>query len=315
MSRLDIRPLTDEHPFGARISGVTWETIEDEAVRQQVRDVFEDRGMIIFEDIEPSTQMQVAVSKLFGPLRDHVIKNMNRLDAPNVPGLVSIGSKPGEGTIVEIGGRQLADFVPWHFDACYTEQLNRAGVLRVVEQSADGGETGFTDGVQIYNALSSEWREQAEKLEIIYFQGNMHARQRYGLPGDYRLVQLMDSSKRVIEEAEGLPRAVHPAVWQRETGEKVFHVSPWQADGIAGMENAQGDALLEELIGQMKAVMQPYWHVWKATDMAIWDNWRFVHSAGGHDPAFARDAHRTTILGDYGLGRFEHSRRPAQAIG
>ncbi|MDG2002010.1 MAG: TauD/TfdA family dioxygenase [Novosphingobium sp.] len=312
MSRLDIRPLTPDHSFGARISGITWETVEDEAVRQQVRDCFEVSGVIIFEDIEPSTEMQVAVSKIFGPLRDHVIKNMNRIDAPNVPGLVSIGSRPGEGTIVEVGGKQLADYVPWHFDACYTEQLNRAGLLQIVEQSADGGETGFADGVQIYNALSPEWREIAEGLEVIYFQGNMHHNQRYGLADDFRLIQLMDSSKRVIEEAKSLPRAVHPAVWQREkTGEKVFHVSPWQADGIYGRENEEGDAQLEELIGQMHAVVQPYWHHWQPNEMAIWDNWRCVHSAGGHDPAYARDAHRTTILGDYGLGRFENSRRPA----
>jgi taurine dioxygenase len=315
MTRLDIRALTGELPFGARVSGVTMVNVGNEDVRRALRDLFEDRGMIVFEEMEPTTEMQVAVSKVFGPLRDHVIKNMNRIDAPNVPGLVSIGSKPGEGTIVEIGGRRLADYVPWHFDACYTEQLNRAGVLRVARQSEDGGETGFADGVQIYNALSPEWREQAEKLEIVYYQGNMHNRQRYGLPQDYRLIQLANSSQRVMDEAETLPRAVHPAVWRRKTGEKVFHVSPWQADGIFGQENARGDALLEALIGQMHAVMRPYWHVWKPTDMVIWDNWRFVHSAGGHDPAHARDAHRTTILGDYGLGRFEDSRRPAEAVG
>jgi len=315
MSKLDIRPLTADHPFGARISGLTWDNIENEAVRQKINDVFWDRGVIIFEDMEPSTEMQVAGSKIFGPLRDHVIKNMNRVDAPNVPGLVSIGSQPGESTVVEIGGKQLADQVFWHFDACYTEHLNRAGVLRIIRQSEDGGETGFADGIQIYNALSPEWREKAEKLEVIYWQANMHGRMRFGLPEDYRVIQLMDSSRRVIEEAQSLPRAVHPAVWQRKTGEKVFHVCPWQADGIVGMENAEGDALLEALIQQMYAVMQPYWHVWKPTDMAIWDNWRFVHAAGGHDPAYGRDAHRTTILGDYGLGRFEHSRRPAEAVG
>jgi len=315
MSELDIRPLTAEHPFGARISGLGWDNIEDEAVRRRINDTFWDRGMIVFEDMEPSTDMQVAVSKVFGPLRDHVIKNMNRVDAPNVPGLVSIGSKPGGSTVIELGGKQLADQVFWHFDACYTEQLNRAGVLRVIEQSTDGGETGFADGIQIWNALSPEWREKAEKVEVIYWQANMHGNMRYGMPKDYRVIELMDSSRRVIEEAQSLPRAVHPAVWQRKTGEKVFHICPWQADGIYGMENAEGDALLEDLLQQMYAVMQPYWHQWKPTDMVIWDNWRFLHAAGGHDPASGRDAHRTTILGDYGFGRFEDSRRPVEVAG
>ena len=105
-------------------------------------------------------------------------------------------------------------------------------------------------------------------------------------------------------------RAVDP-----KTGEKVFHVCPWQADGIAGMENAEGDELLEDLLQQMYKVVKPYWHRWKPGEMAIWDNWRCLHAAGGHDPAYGRDAHRTTILGDYGLGRFEHSRRPEALAG
>ena len=39
--------------------------------------------------------------------------------------------------------------------------------------------------------------------------------------------------------------------------------------------------------------------------MLIWDNWRMLHSVTGHDPGVTRCIHRTTIKGDYGLGRFE----------
>ena len=62
MSSIKVRPLQDDLPFGARISGVTWANIEDAAVRKQINDVFEERGMIVFEDVEPSSKMQVAVS-------------------------------------------------------------------------------------------------------------------------------------------------------------------------------------------------------------------------------------------------------------
>jgi taurine dioxygenase len=39
--------------------------------------------------------------------------------------------------------------------------------------------------------------------------------------------------------------------------------------------------------------------------MVIWDNWRFIHSVDGHPPQYPRKMQRTTIEGDYGLGRLE----------
>lgn len=314
MATLDIRPLTDEHPFGARISGVTMDNVGDEDVQQRLRDVFEDRGMIIFEEVEQSEDMQMALSEVFGPPQDYAIKNSS-FENKGKAGLITFAAEERAGTIIEFGGRVIAGHVPWHFDACYAEKLNRAGVLRIIANAPEEGMTGFADGVQIYNALSSEWQAKAEAIDVIYWQFNMYHEQRFGMPADFRLVQQAEASKALFEASRDIPRTVHPAVWQRKSGEKVLHVSPWQADGIAGREGPEGDALLEELIGQMKAVMQPYWHDWKPNEMAIWDNWRFVHSAWGYDPKYARDARRTTIQGDYGLGCYEKDwKKPADAI-
>ena len=63
--------------------------------------------------------------------------------------------------------------------------------------------------------------------------------------------------------------------------------------------------LLESLCQEMYAKMRPYRHAWSPTDMVIWDNWRFIHSVGGHPPKYPRTMQRTTINGDYGLGRLE----------
>ena len=48
-----------------------------------------------------------------------------------------------------------------------------------------------------------------------------------------------------------------------------------------------------------------YFHEWQPTDMVIWDNWRCLHRVSGLAPEHTRCMHRTTIEGDYGLGRFE----------
>lgn len=270
--------------------------------------------MIIFEDVEQSEDMQFAISEVFGPSQDYAIKNSD-FEAKGKAGLITFAAEEKASTVIETGGRVIAGHVPWHFDACYAEKLNRAGVLRIVVNSPEEGMTGFGDGVQIYNALSPEWRAKAEVIDVVYWQYNMYHEQRFGMPEDFRLVQLAEASEQLFEASRDIPRTVHPAVWQRKTGEKVLHVSPWQADGVAGQPGAEGDARLEELIQEMKSVIQPYWHHWKPNDMAIWDNWRFVHSASGYDPKYARDARRTTIQGDYGLGCYESDwKKPAEAM-
>ena len=70
MPSIEVKQI-DGLPFGARIKGVDREVLKDEAIRRQIDAVFQDRGVIVFEEIEPSSEMQAEVSKIFGPLKDH----------------------------------------------------------------------------------------------------------------------------------------------------------------------------------------------------------------------------------------------------
>ena len=97
------------------------------------------------------------------------------------------------------------------------------------------------------------------------------------------------------------------------TGEKVFHMTPYGCQGIEGDESPAAFALLEKIWDEAMRVIKPYHHAWKPTDMVIWDNWRVLHEACGCNPDEERIVHRTTIKGDYGLGRFEE--KPQVAAG
>ncbi len=303
MTEIDVRPLSDELDFGARVRGISRSVLEDAEIRGKLMQVFEDRGMIVFEEVEPSDEMQAALSDVFGPPRDRFVSAVPKDE--KIPGLIKISAEPSNTTVIEVDGERLAGVVGWHFDACYTDALNRGGVLRVETAPPEGGMTGFADGIQIYRDLPKEWQQTAEELSIVYSQERMLHQQRFGMPKDFRLISLQTEARKLLDFIKDDPRAVHPAVWQRKTGEKVLHVGPWQAAGIAGRMDAEGDAILEDLCQIVYKVMKPYWHKWKTTDMVIWDNWRFVHAVSGYDPKFARSAQRTTIQGDYGLGCFE----------
>jgi len=307
MANITVTPLREGLPFGVRIGGVTLESADDPATKDQVNDLFVQHGVIVFEDVEPSDAMQLGLSNIFGPLKEHPVKNVTRVDGDAMPGVVRIHAAAGKGGLVELDGKQLAHWLPWHFDHAYNDELNYAGILRATEIVPEGGLTGFTDGIALYNAFPKDLLAKIEDKTVIYTLDVQYDTMRFGRPDAFRVLQRKPSPPGFEEEARRMPRALHPAVWTRKTGEKVLHVSPWMCVGIVGIENAEGEFLLEEVCQTINRLSRElsYFHKWRPTDMMIWDNTRVLHSVTGHDPELDRTMQRTTIKGDYGLGRFE----------
>lgn len=304
---IEISLLDEALPFGARVKGVTNCLLQDAEVRSRLNDLFEDRGVILFEGVEPSPELQVEISTVFGPLKEHPVQSVARVDKDNLPGLIVISSGP-DACIVEIEGKPLATWQPWHFDHAYTDKLNRAGVLRSIKIANDGGLTGFADGIQIYRDMSPEIRAKAEGISALYNLELRYTKQRFGLPRGFK--ELRPHTSDLSERSAGSICSVHPLLWTRQTGEGVFHMTPYGCRGIEGDRSDKAFELLAEIWDEAMRVMRPYHHQWKETDMVVWDNWRMLHEACGCNPEDERIVHRTTIEGDYGLGRFE-----AQAVG
>lgn len=306
MASIEVKPLQEGLAFGCRVTGVNDEALADERIRQQLRDLFEDRALIVFEGVESSGRMHVALSNVFGELKDHPVPSVERVDQDTMPGVIDMKHGQKQGAVIELDGVRLASWIPWHFDHCYNNELNRAGVLRALEVAPEGGLTGFADGIQLYNDFSPELRAKIEGLEIVYTVNTSYDDMRFGRPKNFRSIEAAGGLYALIERAKAVPRAIHPAVWTRKTGEKVMHISPWMSVGVAGHEDAEGDALYEAVCQEIAAKAKPYFHKWKLDDMLIWDNWRMLHSVTGMDPDHRRRMQRTTIRGDYGLGRFEN---------
>jgi taurine dioxygenase len=234
------------------------------------------------------------------------------VDADKWLGVIAISATP-DMCVVEIDGEPLISWQPWHFDHCYNDELNRAGVLRAAVIPPEGGRTLFADGIQIYEALSPDMRAKVEDLSIIYTLDLLYPHQRFGLPETFRQLRPFTNADKMLENARTFPRAIHPAVWTRATGEKVVHMCAYMAVGIEHQETPEGEALFDEVWEAISEAIVPYVHSWRQDEMVVWDNWRMLHEACGCDPKYDRVMHRTTIKGDYGLGRFEHGARPTVA--
>ncbi|MDE2405928.1 MAG: TauD/TfdA family dioxygenase [Sphingomonadales bacterium] len=316
MSAIHVRALRDDLSFGAIIEGVTFETLADPAVRDEINAVFETRGMIVFKGVEPSSKMHVELSKVFGPLKDHPTATTGRTAEDLAPGVIDMHYKPdpidpakGEG-LVEKDGKVIARYSPWHFDHCYQDELNYAGVLRAPINAPEGGRTGFVDGIDMARIFPKELLAKLENLNVLYTLDTRLSKMRHGV--DFVHLTEHSTTPALLAEAAKFPRAIHPAVWTRPTGEKVLHFAGWMAVGIEGHEDEAGHALLDEAVhtlNRLASGSHVYWHDWEETDMVIWDNLRMLHAVEGCDAKYERRTLRTTIKGDYGLGRFEGGKK------
>jgi taurine dioxygenase len=320
MAGIKVSNLSSEHNFGSRIEGLGWDNIDDPAVRDEINAVFEARGMIVFADMEPSAKMQVAVSKVFGPLKDHPTKSTPRDEETGdaEQGVIDMHYKPSDGSndaggLVEIGGQVLARYSPWHFDHCYNNELNRAGVLRAPINAPEGGRTGFMDGIELYRNFPKDLLAQIEGLNVIYTLDTRLNKMRFGVNfGIFNEAGHDAQAAALLKEVAIFPRAMHPAVWTRKTGEKVLHIGPWMSVGVEHHEDPEFEAVYDEIchaIERLGKGTSAYWHDWKPTDMVIWDNWRMLHAVEGCDAKYERQTLRTTIKGDYGLGYFEDGKK------
>ena len=305
------------------MTGLTRDNIDDEQVRAQLQRLFKDRGLIVFKDMEPTAKMQVAVSKIFGPLKDHPTDTTPRDDSEDsAAGVIDMHYVPGakddpyEGGLVEIGGEVLARYSPWHFDHCYNDELNYAGVLRSPVAPPKRGRTGFIDGVALYEQFPRDLRDAIEGSNIIYTLDVRLSKQRHGV--NFRL---LDGDPRIatdlLREVAIFPRAIHPAVWTRPDGRKALHVGAWMVFGVEHHEDAEGDALLDAVLHEVNRLGEgscAYWHAWSPTDLVIWDNHRMLHAVEGCDPKYERHTIRSTIQGDYGLGYFEDGKKIGEVM-
>lgn len=287
--------------FGREVVGLTPADIENEAVRQELRGHWLNDGLLVFRGSEVTPQFQVALSRVFGELEVHPIPELVTEGTPELITLVSDQNSEG---LFEVDGKPSIAFLPWHSDLVFTDRINHGGVLTARQISSWGGETGFIDQVQAYDLLPDDLKAEVEDLEIVYQLCVNPGYSRYGTKSTVRTIRTSNFEKSVGPRLDvDYPPVVHPVVFtQPDTGRKVLNVSPFGALSILGRDNEAGHALLQRLVDHLVSC-PAYYHVWQPSEMLLWDNWRMAHCVTGAAPDEVRIMQRTTIKGDYGLGR------------
>jgi taurine dioxygenase len=241
---------------------------------------------------------------VFGEIEEHPL--LRGTDVPHEHPLTIDVDERAMG-VYQIDGERRGGWQGWHKDSMYTAEINHGGILWARSVPGRGGETGFIDQIAAYDALPARLKARIEGLNVLYKFSRDSVDSRFGPKPDRRICR--DPRRALlVDHADAQRRSIHPmVVAQPGTGRKFANVSPWFAEGIEGMENEEGDALLREVIDHITRPEGAYFHRWAAGEMVLWDNWRMLHCATGTPAGMKRRLSRTIIAGDYAMGRMEEA--------
>lgn len=296
---ISIAPLSDQ--LGVIVSGIDFARPADDALRQQLRDLWQQHGMLLIRGANVSPEAQIEFSRIFGQLEAHPLKTIR---ADKYPELMELNSDDTRTNPVAYwGGKAVIGRLPWHKDLIYTAKPNHGAILRAVLIPDNDGETGYGDQQKAYDALSADMKKRIEPLEVVYrFDVNFR-----NMPfidtSNYEPGPDTPTSTRQLGFPD-FPDSIYPLVLVHPvTGRRSLNISPMFLHRIANRPEAEGTPLLQELVAHVTKPQFCYLHKWTPGEMILWDNWRFMHSAPGISPGDHRIIHRTTILGDRILGR------------
>jgi taurine dioxygenase len=274
-------------------------------------------GVLLFRGVA-SSEEHLALSRALGDLEMHPLARMR---ADESPYFMKVGTEVSlpyvyDETEIKIGT------IPWHRDTAYTPSIAKGAMLRIVETPSTGGETFFCDTANAYDDLPPHLKDPLEGLT--YRATLRHSpveqtqpgaiwksvrpltvqeRQQWGLAHD-------DSTDR---RAPSLPSVVHPVVLVHpDSGRHCLFLSPKEFDYFLGLSRAESDDLFFELVSHMLQDRYVYQHHWQVDDAVAWDNRRFMHAAAGSPIGDRRRGLRTTLAGDWVVGRlYDEAADPA----
>src|SRR5256885_6823638 len=302
-----VRPLS---PFGAEVIGLD---LDDDAALagatgQALREAWVEHGILLFRNALHSEEAHLRLSRVFGEPQPSAVARIN--DARN-PYLMTLDQRPGDAsketfTLFEVDGRHRTGGLGWHWDQSFTAEIVRGALLRMIVPARIDGRTGFIDAAAAYERLTPAMKRRLDGLEVVYHFTGAQEQNRFGFPRDLRVVQRNPKAEAaLVQYRRDFPPVVHPLViTQQETGRKILKLSPMHAQAILGMDEGESDALLQEVADHLVDARFAYFHTWQADDAIVWDNWRVIHSATGVPFDVERLAQRTTLVGDYKLGRY-----------
>jgi taurine dioxygenase len=256
-----------------------WDPMDD-AIVHELRDLWAHHPVLVFRRQALAERELAEFSALFGSL-ERVVRT--EWASPVVPeiGLIS-NLKDGEAR--PIGGLGDGE-LQWHSDQSYMMNPATGAALYAVELPPEGGTTSWVDLAAAYAGLPDRLKRLVEGRQAVF----SYVKRLAGYQGVDRVIS-SDAKRKT-------PPVLHPLVHTHPvTGRKALYLDSTTTIGIAGMDDASGSALLDEIYSFATRPEFVYRHEWQVGDVVMWDNGSTMHRREPFDPTARRLMKRTTIF-------------------
>ena len=267
--------------IGAEIVGVDVKTMDDAAF-SEIYKAWLAHNVVCVRDQALELDEFLAYSRRFGTVLPHPSKSTRHPECPEIT-VLGINKFRPDGTLNPDIYRRGAE--GFHTDGAYDEIPFKATQLYALAIPSTGGDTHFSSGYAAYEELPQRLKQKLE---------GKFGRFKYGGRKE---------KNRLLNEEDRKAKPVRHALIQRhpETGRALLYYDPGKILSIEGLDDAESDALIEEMNAYMIQPPCQYRHKWRKGDVVIWDNRCSYHKAAGDYPPEEDRIHWRVSIKDYAL--------------
>jgi taurine dioxygenase len=259
---IEVRRLGKQ--IGAEIHGVDVKRLDDAGFAAIYR-AWLDHNVVVVPGQELEIDDFLRYSRRFGVISPHPSKSTRHPDYPEIT-VLGINKFRPDGALDEAIYRRGAE--GWHTDGAYDAEPFKATQLYALAVPSHGGDTLFASMYAAYEGLPSRLKEQLDGKKGVFTYG-----------GRRKATALLNPEDRDWTPVRHPIIRTHP-----ETGRKALYFDPGKILSIDGFEDAESNALIDELTERMIQPDGEYRHRWRKGDIVIWDNRCSYHKAAGDYP-------------------------------
>lgn len=285
--------------LGAEIRGLDLSRDVPEQIRDALKQAWADHLVLLFRDQSLGDEQLLATADIFG----------GQQTAGSRAFFLKAGYKPGEthrvakhagisivsnldkdGKPVKyteaVGSLELA----WHTDNSYVEVPPAGSLLHAHRVPVGGGgETSFNNQYLAYETLPDELRRRIEGKHIRH--DNLR-----NTAGRFRPTAEPPKTRDDITGPAHPIVRIHPV-----TGRRALYLGrkyAWPSSHIVELDDAESEALLDELWRHATQDNLKWTHDWAVGDLLLWDNRCTMHQRNPADHTQPRVLHRALIKGE-----------------